>query len=40
VEANWIPTARKRPMPAMRFYGLAEAFNKTTFKLPDFTLVT
>lgn len=38
-EANWIPTAGKRPLPAMRVYGPAEAFNDKTFKLPDFELV-
>jgi hypothetical protein len=39
LEANWIPTAKKRPLPAVRFYGPTEAFNDKTFKLPDFALV-
>jgi hypothetical protein len=39
LEANWIPTAGKRPLPAMRFYGPTEAFNNKTFKLADFELV-
>jgi hypothetical protein len=40
LEANWIPTAGKRPLPAIRFYGPTEAFNNKTFKLPDFVLVS
>jgi len=36
---NWIPTAGKRPLPAMRFYGPTEAFNNKVFKLPDFESV-
>jgi len=40
LEANWIPTAGKRPLPAVRFYGPTEAFNNKTFKLPDFELVS
>ena len=40
LEANWIPTAGKRPLPAMRFYGPTDAFNNKTFKLPDFELVS
>jgi len=40
LEANWIPTAGKRPLPCMRFYGPTEALNNRTFKLPDFELVT
>lgn len=39
LEANWIPTAGKRPLPAMRFYGPTDAFNNKTFKLPDFELI-
>ncbi|NUU35547.1 DUF1254 domain-containing protein [Pseudomonas sp. C2B4] len=39
LESNWIPTAGKRPLPAMRFYGPTEAMNNKTFKLPDFELV-
>jgi hypothetical protein len=38
LEANWIPTAGKRPLPAMRFYGPTEEFNNRSFKLPDFVL--
>jgi hypothetical protein len=36
MEANWIPTAGKRPLPAMRCYGPTEALNNKTFKMPDF----
>jgi hypothetical protein len=39
LESNWIPTAGKRPMPAMRFYGVTEPLNDKTFKMPDFELV-
>ncbi|MFJ4193486.1 DUF1254 domain-containing protein [Pseudomonas sp. NPDC089534] len=39
LESNWIPTAGKRPLPAMRFYGGTEALNNKTFKLPDIELV-
>ncbi|WP_222105655.1 DUF1254 domain-containing protein [Paraburkholderia sp. BCC1884] len=38
LEANWIPTAGKRPLPAMRLYGPTEALNNKTFKLSDFQL--
>jgi hypothetical protein len=40
LESNWIPTAGKRPLPAIRFYGPTEAFNNKIFKLPDFELVS
>ena len=40
LESNWIPTAGKRPLPAMRFYGPTEALNNKSFKLADFELVT
>lgn len=36
LESNWIPTAGKRPLPAMRFYGGTEALNNKRFKLADF----
>jgi hypothetical protein len=39
MEANWIPTAGKRPLPAMRCYGPMEALNNKTFKLRDFEAV-
>ncbi|MBP3956133.1 DUF1254 domain-containing protein [Gemmata sp. G18] len=39
MESNWIPTAGKRPMPTIRFYGPSEEFNKKAFKMPDFTVV-
>lgn len=39
LESNWIPTAGKRPLPAMRFYGGTDALNNKTFKLPDFERV-
>ena len=38
LDGNWIPTAGRRPLPAMRFYGPTDAFNNKTFKLPDFEL--
>jgi hypothetical protein len=38
-QANWIPTAGKRPLPAIRFYGPTEALNTKEFKMPDFELV-
>ncbi|MGF6396232.1 DUF1214 domain-containing protein [Pseudomonas plecoglossicida] len=38
-ESNWIPTAGKRPLPAMRFYGDTEALNDKSFKLSDFELI-
>jgi len=40
LEANWIPTAGKQPLLAMRFYGPTESFNNKTFKLADFELVS
>jgi len=39
LEANWIPTRSKRPLPTFRFYGGTEALNMKTFKMPDFELV-
>lgn len=39
LESNWIPTAGKRPLPAMRCYGPTEALNNKAFKLSDFELV-
>jgi hypothetical protein len=36
LESNWIPTAGKRPLPAVRFYGPTDEFNDKTFKMPDF----
>ncbi len=35
-EANWLPTRGKRPLPAMRLYGVTEALSNKTFKMPDF----
>lgn len=40
MESNWIPTAGKRPLSAMRVYGPTEAFNNKSFKLSDFELVS
>ncbi|WP_069881538.1 DUF1254 domain-containing protein [Bosea sp. BIWAKO-01] len=40
LEANWIPTSGKRPMPTMRFYGGTEALNRKTFVMPDFEEIT
>jgi hypothetical protein len=39
LDSNWIPTAGKRPLPAMRFYGGTEALNDKSFMLPDFERV-
>jgi hypothetical protein len=36
LEANWIPTAGKRPLPTFRFYGGTEDLFDKTFKMPDF----
>ena len=38
-ETNWIPTAGKRPLPCMRFYGPTEALNNKSFTMPDFELI-
>ncbi len=38
-EANWIPTAGKRPLPAMRLYGPTAELNEKRFKLYDFVRV-
>lgn len=40
LEANWIPTAGKRPLPAVRFYGPTDDFNNKAFKLSDLELVS
>jgi len=39
LEANWIPTEGKRPVPVMRFYGGTDEFWNKTFKLPDVELM-
>jgi hypothetical protein len=39
LDANWIPTAGKRPLPTFRFYGGIEALHTKTFKMPDFEVV-
>ena len=39
LEANWIPTQGKRPVPVMRFYDGDERFWSRTFKLSDVDLV-
>ncbi|WP_240648029.1 DUF1254 domain-containing protein [Pararobbsia silviterrae] len=36
LDANWIPTSGKRPMPTFRFYGATDALNTKAFKMPDF----
>jgi hypothetical protein len=38
LEANWIPSDGKRPLPAVRFYGPTDALNQKSFKMPDFEL--
>jgi hypothetical protein len=40
LESNWIPTRGKRPLPAIRFYGPTDDFNKKVFKMPDFEEAT
>lgn len=40
LEANWIQTSGKRPLPAARFYGPTDKFNDRSFKLADFELVS
>jgi hypothetical protein len=40
LDANWIPTSGKRPMPLIRFYGPTDAFNDKSFKMPDFEEVS
>ncbi|OEU78188.1 MAG: hypothetical protein BA865_15115 [Desulfobacterales bacterium S5133MH4] len=37
--SNWIPTAGKRPLPIIRFYGPTDDFFDRTFKMPDVELV-
>ncbi|PWU31657.1 hypothetical protein DK254_04060 [Pseudomonas sp. RW407] len=39
LEANWIPTGGKRPLPALRFYGATDALFDKRFKMPDFERV-
>lgn len=36
LQSNWIPTAGKRPLPALRFYGGTDALFDKQFKMPDF----
>lgn len=39
LENNWIPTAGKRPMPTVRFYGGTERFWNRSWEMPDLELV-
>ena len=39
LEANWLPTEGKQPLPTFRFYGGTDALFKKTFKMPDFETV-
>ena len=39
MEANWIPTAGKRPLPGMRLYGPTAELNEKRFKMNDFVRV-
>jgi hypothetical protein len=39
LESNWIPTAGKRPIPTMRFYGGTEEFWNKSWEMPDVELV-
>jgi len=36
LESNWIPTRGKRPFPVFRYYGVTDALNNKSFKMPDF----
>lgn len=38
LDSNWIPTRGKRPLPAVRLYGVEKEVNNKTFKLSDFEL--
>lgn len=38
LQANWIPTSGKRPMPMFRYYGPTDDLNQKRFKMPDFEL--
>jgi hypothetical protein len=38
LENNWIPTAGKRPMPTVRFYGGTEEFWNKSWEMPDVEL--
>ena len=40
LESNWIPTAGKRPAPALRFYGAKKEVIDKTFVMPDAEKVT
>ncbi|MGA7668118.1 MAG: DUF1214 domain-containing protein [Pseudolabrys sp.] len=39
LDANWLPTVGKRPLPTFRFYGGTDALFNETFKMPDFVAV-
>lgn len=39
LESNWIPTAGKRPVPIMRFYGPEKEYMDKSWKLPDVELM-
>jgi hypothetical protein len=39
LENNWIPTAGKRPLPTVRFYGGTEEFWNKSWEMPDVELV-
>ena len=39
MENNWIPTAGKRPIPTIRFYGGTEEFWNKSWEMPDVEMV-
>jgi hypothetical protein len=38
-EGNWIPTAGKRPLATVRFYGGTDEFWNRSFEMPDVELI-
>jgi hypothetical protein len=38
-ESNWIPTAGKRPLPTVRFYGGTDEFWNRSWEMPDVELI-
>jgi hypothetical protein len=38
-ESNWIPTAGKRPLPTVRFYGGTDEFWNKSWEMPDVKLI-
>ncbi len=38
-DSNWIPTAGKRPLPTVRFYGSTDEFWNRSWEMPDVELI-